>query len=56
MNQERKSDDNGGGVDITRLIRSIQRMEGNPDCFRRAGESCGNSDCAWREYCLKRDD
>jgi hypothetical protein len=39
--------------DITRLIRSIQRIEGNPDCFGKADGNCGRLDCAWREYCLK---
>jgi hypothetical protein len=39
--------------DVTRLIRSIQRLEGNPDCFGTAGDSCEQVSCAWREYCLK---
>jgi hypothetical protein len=38
--------------DITALIRSIQRAEGNPDCFGRAGVKCNRLDCAWRDYCL----
>jgi hypothetical protein len=38
---------------ITALIRSIQRVEGNFDCFRRAKEYCDQTDCCWREYCLK---
>ena len=40
-------------VDLTRLIRSIQRREGNPDCFLTGKEDCSQLDCAWREYCLK---
>jgi hypothetical protein len=40
-------------VDITRLIRSIQRSEGNRDCFGTANGHCDYSDCAWRPYCLK---
>jgi len=38
--------------DLTRLIRSIQRMEGNPDCFGTVENSCERTGCAWREYCL----
>lgn len=35
------------------LIRSIQRAEGNFDCFGTAvsGE-CSRSDCLWKEDCL----
>ena len=39
--------------DITHLIRSVQRIEGNPDCFGKADGNCDRLDCAWREYCLK---
>ena len=39
--------------DITRLIRSVQRIEGNPDCFGKADGNCDRLDCAWRELCLK---
>jgi len=39
-------------VDITALIRSLQRSEGNPDCFRRTGEYCDQIDCEWRPYCI----
>jgi hypothetical protein len=39
--------------DVARLIRSIQRLEGNPDCFGAAGSSCDQTLCAWRDYCLK---
>jgi hypothetical protein len=35
------------------LIRSIQRAEGNFDCFGTpAGGGCDQSACAWREDCL----
>lgn len=40
-------------VDMVMLIRSIQRAEGNPDCFRSAEGDCDRTDCAWREYCLE---
>ncbi|OEU78475.1 MAG: hypothetical protein BA873_06645 [Desulfobulbaceae bacterium C00003063] len=39
-------------LDMTELIRSIQRAEGNPDCFRRAHGYCDQLGCAWRPYCL----
>jgi hypothetical protein len=42
-------------LDITALIRSIQRTEGNPDCFLKGDEDCAQLDCAWRLYCLERD-
>jgi hypothetical protein len=41
-------------LDITALIRSIQRVEGNFDCLHRAKEYCDQSDCYWRPYCLER--
>jgi phosphomevalonate kinase len=35
------------------LIRSIQRTEGNFDCFGTpAGGGCDQSACAWRDDCL----
>jgi len=40
-------------VDLTKLIRSIQRAEGNPDCFRREQRYCDQLKCAWRKYCLE---
>jgi hypothetical protein len=39
-------------LDITALIRSIQRIEGNFDCFRRTDGYCDQLDCYWRPYCL----
>lgn len=39
-------------VDTTHLVRSIQRAEGNPDCFRKAEGDCDRVDCSWRRYCL----
>ena len=40
-------------LDATALIRSIQRAEGNPDCFRQAQVTCDQFDCTWRKYCLE---
>jgi hypothetical protein len=39
--------------DLTRLIRSVQRIEGNPDCFGKANGRCDQADCCWRSYCLQ---
>lgn len=37
------------------LIRSIQRREGNFDCFKSAMEGiCSQLDCIWRKDCLGR--
>ena len=40
-------------LDTTALIRSIQRAEGNPDCFRQAQGDCDQFACTWRKYCLE---
>ena len=51
----KKHGDNSANVpDLTNLVRSVQRLEGNPECFGTAGEDCDRRDCAWREYCLKQ--
>lgn len=37
----------------TELIRSIQRREGNFECFATAAASvCDQTGCCWRERCL----
>ena len=41
-------------LDITALIRSLQRSEGNIDCFRTGKADCDMLDCAWRVYCLTK--
>lgn len=35
------------------LIRSIQRQEGNFECFGTAGSTCDQASCCWREDCLR---
>ena len=40
-------------IDIQKLVRSIQRAEGNPDCFQRGQEVCDQLECIWRTLCLK---
>jgi len=39
-------------VDLVNLIRSIQRAEGNVDCYRRGRQQCDRLDCVWRDHCL----
>ena len=39
-------------VNITDLIRSVQRTEGNPDCFRKNSRGCDDLECEWRPYCI----
>lgn len=39
--------------DLTALIRSIQRAEGNLDCFGRPPDDCDQFNCKWRRYCLE---
>ncbi len=34
------------------LIKSIQRAEGNFDCFGKAKGYCGQLACCWRVDCL----
>ena len=43
-------------VDVTAMIRSLQRTEGVADCFRRGLTECELPDCAWRKYCLSKQD
>jgi hypothetical protein len=40
-------------VDLVKLVRSIQRAEGNIDCYRRGLQECDQMNCAWRDHCLK---
>ena len=37
----------------TDLIRSIQKKEGNFDCFSTAANYCDQSNCSWRDDCLR---
>ena len=41
-------------VDITAMIRSLQRTEGFEDCFRTGLSDCDQIECAWRQYCLQK--
>jgi hypothetical protein len=40
--------------DLSRIIQSVQRIEGNPDCFGTAGGYCDRLECQWRDYCLDK--
>lgn len=40
-------------LDIATLIRSIQRAEGNMDCFQMGMIDCDQMDCKWRAFCLE---
>jgi hypothetical protein len=39
-------------LDMTAMIRSLQRSEGEEDCYRRGRGICGRMGCPWRRYCL----
>jgi hypothetical protein len=43
-------------VDITAMIRSLQRTEGVTDCFRRGLACCDHRECSWRQYCVESTD
>ena len=49
----RKMPEKESFLDMTALIRSIQRAEGNVDCFRTGQAYCEQVECAWRPYCLE---
>jgi hypothetical protein len=40
-------------LNVTELVRSLQRREGNQGCFRKAEGSCDREDCFCRPWCLK---
>lgn len=40
-------------LDVTLLVRCIQRSEGNNDCFRRIMDDCQEIACCWRPYCIE---
>jgi len=42
-----------GKMDKTRLVKTIQRQEGNFDCFATAYNcECDQDDCLWRKDCF----
>ena len=40
-------------LDITTLIRSVQRAEGHTDCFQKGMIDCDQADCKWHPFCLE---
>ena len=46
------SDSKPDYVDIVCLVRSIQRAEGDTDCYRSGRHQCDRMDCIWRDHCL----
>ncbi|MCE5181648.1 MAG: SAP domain-containing protein [Betaproteobacteria bacterium] len=41
------------GLSKTELVRGIQRIEGNFDCFATASDKyCNQIQCIWREDCF----
>jgi hypothetical protein len=54
MVRKKDSGSNGKVPDLAHFIRSMQRIEGNRDCFGKAKEQCDQTDCCWRLYCLQR--
>jgi hypothetical protein len=41
-----------GNMNKTKLIRAIQRAEGNSDCFAtRSVKECDQLNCLWRQDC-----
>lgn len=53
MGREQDAVYSGAFTDLTKFIRSIQRIEGNPDCFGRGIRNCDPRQCSWGEYCIK---
>ena len=54
MGTENGFDHHPGYVDLVNLIRSIQRAEGNLDCYRVGRRQCDRLDCTWRNHCLEK--
>jgi len=40
-------------LDMAALIRSIQRTEGQTDCFQKDLIDCDQTDCKWHAFCLE---
>lgn len=52
MGTEDTSNSTPDYVNLVNLVRSIQRAEGNIDCYRRGRQECDRMSCAWRNHCL----
>jgi hypothetical protein len=53
MAGEKDTGPNGSSLDLAHFIRSMQRIEGSPDCFGKANSQCDQTECCWRFYCLR---
>jgi hypothetical protein len=40
-------------LNLSELVRSIQRSAGELDCFRRGQPHCDNLECTWRSLCME---
>ncbi|MFO0752047.1 MAG: hypothetical protein U0411_01810 [Thermodesulfovibrionales bacterium] len=50
----REKEIKAGSMKKPELIRAIQRVEGNFDCYGSAASGlCDQPDCRWREDCLE---
>lgn len=41
------------GAIAREIIRSIQKREGNRECFDTEGAPCEEKTCCWRPYCRR---
>ena len=41
-------------LDVKVLVRSLQRAEGQEDCFLSGRTDCEETDCRWRNHCLEK--
>ena len=41
-------------LDIKTLVRSLQRADGQEDCFLTGRMDCDETNCRWRNYCLEK--
>jgi hypothetical protein len=40
-------------LDVTAMVRSIQRVSGGDPCFRTGRCECDRKECEWRRFCLE---
>jgi nucleotide-binding universal stress UspA family protein len=48
-----KKDSKKNFLDITALIKSLQRNENKANCFQKGYDKCEDTKCNWRKYCLE---
>ena len=42
-------------LDLNKLVRSVQRSEGEEACFKIGRFDCDDAGCRWRIYCLDQE-